>query len=157
MSNPLPEPYASRAWLLDGPICSLSGVLQWTGEHLEFIGFGSAMHTEKGLGKLLESYGQPAAGAKGLINEEPTTVFSAAPNEFSGYKFPWYSFKKGVNLQLFNGTVKFSLIQPQNTKLPPRLVGVGISELVAAKSIAHIPAEKADSKTWEAIFQALSE
>lgn len=114
------------------------------------------MHTEKGLGKLLESYGQPATGAKGLINEEPTTVFSAASNEFSGYKFPWYSFKKGVNLQLFNRTVKFSLIQPQNTKLPVRLVGSAISDLAANHAIAKIPSEKADSKAWEAIFEALS-
>lgn len=156
MTDQAHEPYASRAWLLDGPICSLSGILQWTGERLEFIGFGTAMFTEKGLSKLLESHGQPASGAKGLINEEPTTVFSATPAEFTAYKFPWYSFKKGVNLTIDGRVVKFSLIQPQNTKLPPRLVGVAISEMVASQTVAKIPSEKADSKVWESIFQALT-
>lgn len=156
MSNP-PEPYTSRAWLLDGPICSLTGILQWTGEHLEFIGFSTAMFTEKGLGKLLESFGQDATGAKGLIDEVPTTVFSATPEELTAFKFPWYSFKKGVHLTLNERVVKFSLIQPQNTKLPPRLVGVAISEMVANQTVAKIPAEKANSKTWEAIFQALTQ
>lgn len=156
MSDNLPEIYASRAWLLDGSIRSLPGVLQWTGERLEFVGFGANGFSEKSLAALLESFGHPREQTRVLLDEKPLTVFSALPADFVAYKFPWYSFKKGVNLTLLGKVIRFSLIQPQNTKLPARFVGGGISHFVASRALAKLPAEKADAVEWTRIFDYLS-
>lgn len=155
MSYIKPETYASRAWLLDGPVCSLPGILQWTGERLEFVAFGSNGFSKKGLVALLEAFGQPGDRAGQMLEENPVVVFSALPADFAAYKFPWYSFKRGVNLTLLGKVIRFSLIQPQNTKLPARFVGGSISEFVANHALAKLPAEKADAREWTNIFEYL--
>lgn len=150
-----PEPYATKAWLLDGPIHSLPGLLNWDGRSLSFIAYGSGTYSKKGLTECVLSHGQAAEIAEQIWAEEPNTVFTLGPNSLSNYKFPWYYFKKGVKLDHQGRELRISFIQPQNTKLPPRLVGLVASELLAGIGQPNFTAERADAKRWESIFQSL--
>jgi hypothetical protein len=147
--------YATRAWLLDGPIHSIPGILNWDGSNLTFIAYGGGTFFKKRLTELLAGFGEPATSVDAIFDQVPTQVFSFDREAIESYKFPWYYFKQGVKVTIRGEQLRFSFIQPQNTKLPPKLVGVAISELVAKASVAHINAKKADGKRWEAIFQAL--
>jgi hypothetical protein len=152
-----PEPYATRAWLLDGPIHSIPGILNWDGSMLTFIAYGGGTFFKKRLIELLKGFGEPTSSVEAIFNEEPTQVFGFDREAIQSYKFPWYYFKQGVKVTIQGEQLRFSFIQPQNTKLPPRLFGVVISEAVAKASVAHINAEKADGKRWRSIFKAITQ
>lgn len=153
MSSPTaPDPFSCQAWLLDGPINSMPGILQWTGEKFEFISFGQGTFFAKGLRNFLESYGASEAAAEAIEAEEPRHVFSVPVDEVSNFKVPFIYFGKGMKFEVQGRKSRVSFIQPQNTKLPARIVGFGASDWFNELSQVHVAAPKSDIKLWKQLL-----
>ncbi len=110
--------FESRAWLLEGSIKSMPGMLYWNGQNLSFVACGPGKFSLKDIQKLADTFGCPQGTAEAIEAETATPLITAATNEISGYKMPWYYFNGGIHIVIRNQTCKFSFIRPQNTVEP---------------------------------------
>lgn len=110
--------FESRAWLLDGPIKSIPGMLYWDGTTLTFVACGPGKFSENDIEALANRFAMPEGTTAAILQETASPLLRASKNDISGYKMPWYYFKGGIHITLRNQTYKFSFIRPQNTVEP---------------------------------------
>ncbi|WP_221029460.1 hypothetical protein [Actomonas aquatica] len=114
------DSYHSKAWLLDGPIHSLPGLLSYdaTTDRLCFRVLESGTFSNARLTELFTACGHaPEPGSPPPL---PATLFDLARTELRGFRMPWYYFGGGAILDLgfSTGPLRFAFIKPQNTVWP---------------------------------------
>ncbi len=109
-------PFTSKAWLLDGPVDSLPGVLDCDGACLRFLVLAAGTFPAGKLARLFAAHGRDRAN-DGTI-PFPAELFSVSLSDIRTCRMPWYYFNGGLILEFAGLDVRFSFLQPQNTLFP---------------------------------------
>lgn len=113
MSNP--TTFSSKAWLLDGPIHSIPGILHLEDRQLSYLILEPGTFSESKLTSLLESHG--AAHSEG-DSKYPIQLFSVPLDTINQFHIPWYYFGAGGKLTFGKHQLRFAFVKPQNTVEP---------------------------------------
>lgn len=140
------DAYTSKAWLLDGPINSLPGLLNFDGERLRYLIIESGTFSQNRLDELLVAHGKQRTGF-------PLELFSVHRSDVVQFKIPWYYFSGGAKVLINDRSYRFSFVRPQNTVEPSHysehlmqwVGGTGQDEV-------DIPAAKTAGKKWSEIL-----
>lgn len=110
-----PSTFSSKAWLLDGPIDSLPGILHLENRKLSYLALEQGAFSNAKLHTLLESHGvKPTTGDPKF----PIQLFSVSQDTINRFHIPWYYFGAGGKLSFANHELRFSFVKPQNTVEP---------------------------------------
>jgi hypothetical protein len=109
------ERFSSRAWLLDGPIHSLPGILQWEASQLSFVMLDQGTFSDERFGALWQKW--KTAQYDGSA-DFPTPLFTVTRDAVSGFRIPWYYFGAGAFMTIQGTPLRFSFVKPQNTVEP---------------------------------------
>ncbi|MCB1105219.1 MAG: hypothetical protein H7A44_02725 [Opitutaceae bacterium] len=108
--------YHSKAWLLDGPIDSLPGVLRLADNRLSYLVLETGTFPAGKLRQLFTAQGRATAGDDPA---PPVELFDLRLADLRAARFPWYYFGGGMKLDLGQGApLRLSFLQPQNTRWP---------------------------------------
>ncbi len=108
--------FTSKAWLLDGPINSLPGLLHLENGQLTCLIFEQGTFSTSRLKKLLSEAGC-SAGGDGEFHF-PMELFSIPVDSIRRFQIPWYSFGAGGCLETDRHRYRVSFVKPQNTVEP---------------------------------------
>lgn len=116
MPTEVPLPFHSKAWLLDGPIDSLPGVLSFNGHILRFLVMSAGTFPA---GKLAVYFTRHArAATRETLPGLPSVLFEVPRAEVRSCRIPWYYFHGGAIIDIGGTALRFSFIRPQNTVMP---------------------------------------
>ncbi len=140
------EPFTSKAWLLDGAIDSLPGLLNFDGQRLRFLILTEGTFPESKLNELLTAHGKHTT-------EFPIELFSVSRDEVASFKIPWYYFNGGAKVLINNRAYRFSFVHPQNT-VDPSHYSEHLRQWVggAGQEEVDIPAAQSAGKQWKKIL-----
>ncbi len=140
------ESYTSKAWLLDGPINSLPGLLNFDGQRLRFLVIDPGTFSQNMIDELLVAHGIQST-------ELPLELFSVNRDEVTVFKIPWYYFNGGAKVIINNRPYRFSFVRPQNT-VEPSHYSEHLRQWVggAGQEEVDIPAAQAAGKKWKSIL-----
>lgn len=111
-----PDTFTSKAWLLDGPINSLPGLLHVENGHLTYLMLEQGTFSPKRFEKLLAEARCPAD--RNGKAQFPMEYFSIPVDAIRRFYLPWYSFGAGGCLETDRRKYRFSFVKPQNTVEP---------------------------------------
>ncbi|MQY05798.1 hypothetical protein [Actinomadura macrotermitis] len=127
----------SIVWLMMGSTGSVPGSLHLADGRLVFEAYGRGALTGGQLRELEARSGRPGLGAH-LDADRPGVVFDVPVSAVGGLTFPWYYFGGGMKLKVGDAPYRFSFLQPQNTRMPGDIRGLG-----------DIPGGRAAGKGWK--------
>lgn len=107
--------FSSKAWLLDGPIHSLPGILHLENGKLSYLVLDHGTFSDSKLSSLLESHGSSMPSDDSKF---PIQLFSVSLDTINPFHIPWYYFGAGGKLSFANHQLRFSFVKPQNTVEP---------------------------------------
>lgn len=138
--------FSSKAWLLDGPIDSLPGLLNFDGQQLRYLIVTEGTFPEAKLDELLLAHGKQSA-------EFPIELFSVNRDEVSSFKIPWYYFNGGAKVLINHRPYRFSFVRPQNTVEPSHYSG-HLHQWIggAGQEEIDIPAAQSAGRKWKQIL-----
>ena len=138
--------FTSKAWLLDGPIDSLPGILNFDGQRLRYLILEAGTFPESKLGSLLTAHGKQLASF-------PIELFSVNRDEVTVFKIPWYYFNGGAKVLINNRSYRFSFVRPQNTAEPSHY-SEHLRQWVggAGQEEVDIPAAQSAGKRWKQLL-----
>ncbi|MDQ8179779.1 hypothetical protein [Pelagicoccus sp. SDUM812005] len=142
--------FSSKAWLLDGPIHSLPGILHLENRTLSYLILEQGTFSEAQLASLLESHGtRPASNA----SKFPIQLFSVSLDTINRFHIPWYYFGAGGKLSFAKHEIRFSFVKPQNT-VEPTYYSESFMEWRGGKGQeeVNILEGKASGKRWKELL-----
>lgn len=107
--------FSSKAWLLDGPIHSLPGILHLENNQLSYLILEQGTFSDSRLAELLQSNGVSVPKDDITL---PIELFSLKKETLSRFHIPWYYFGAGGKLEVDKRSFRFSFVRPQNTVEP---------------------------------------
>ncbi|MCH6256891.1 hypothetical protein MLD52_10055 [Puniceicoccaceae bacterium K14] len=107
--------FSSKAWLLDGPIHSLPGILHFDSNTISYLILEQGTFSTSKLLGLLEKFG---ANSQNTESEFPIELFSISTDLVGNFHIPWYYFGAGGKLSFAKHELRFSFVKPQNTVEP---------------------------------------
>lgn len=110
-----PISFACKAWLLDGPVHSLPGILSLEGTNLSYLVLEQGTFSESRFKSLLATNAVLEQAGKTTFPQE---LFSVSTDSISRFHIPWYYFGAGGKLDIDNRSFRFSFVRPQNTVEP---------------------------------------
>ncbi|MDQ8186861.1 hypothetical protein [Pelagicoccus sp. SDUM812002] len=145
-----PNTFSSKAWLLEGPIHSIPGILHLEDRTLSYLILESGTFSESKLKSLLESHG---AGTSEGDSKYPIQLFSISLDEVNTFHIPWYYFGAGGKLSFAKHELRFSFVKPQNT-VEPTYYSESFLEWRGGKGQdeVNILEGKSSGKTWKALL-----
>lgn len=109
------DTFSSKAWLLDGPLHSIPGILHLEDGTLSYLMLEHGTFSDDRFAQLLEKNGlAPVSGE----TKFPIQLFSISKDLITRFRIPWYYFGGGGHLFVDNRTFPFSFVRPQNTVEP---------------------------------------
>lgn len=140
------DAFSSKAWLLDGSINSLPGLMNFNGERLRYLIIDPGTYTQQRLDELLIAHGKQNG-------EFPLELFSVNRSEITEFKIPWYFFGGGAKVLINDHSYRFSFVRPQIT-VEPSHYSEHLMQWVggSGQEEVDIPAAKAAGKQWKQIL-----
>ncbi len=138
--------FTSKAWLLDGPIDSLPGMLNFDGQRLRYLILNEGTFPQNKLTTLLTTHGIERTSF-------PLELFSVNRADITLFKIPWYYFNGGAKVIINQYSYRFSFVRPQNT-VEPSQYSEHLQQWVggAGQEEIDIPAAQAAGKQWKQIL-----
>lgn len=148
MNNP--NTFSSKAWLLDGPIHSLPGVLHLENKHLTYLILSHGTFSDTRFRELLT---EQAATAPDGESNFPIQLFSVSLDTISQFHIPWYYFGAGGKLSFAKHDLRFSFVRPQNT-VEPSYYSESFMQWRGGKGQKEVKIleGKASGKRWKALL-----
>lgn len=107
--------FSSKAWLLEGPIHSLPGILHLDNQRLTYLILNQGTFSDTRFKELLTVH---AATKTSPDAPFPVELFSLSTDTLSKFHIPWYYFGAGGKLSFAKHDLRFSFVRPQNTVEP---------------------------------------
>lgn len=147
-----PPSYQSKAWLLDGLIDSLPGLLRFAYGELTYTVFGPGTFSHAKLVETVTRRGHPREAADAIMEGAPFALIRASAADIARFAIPWYYFKGGAKIDMLGSAYRFSFLRPQNTKMRPEIDDL-LREWVGGEGhFQEIAEGRAAGKAWEALF-----
>ncbi|MDZ8118534.1 hypothetical protein [Pontiella agarivorans] len=145
--------FTSKAWLLDGPVDSLPGLLHLENGKLTFLMLEQGTFSTKRFGNLLAEAG--CAVAERGEDQFPIEYFSIPLDAIRRFHIPWYSFGAGGGLETDRKRYRFSFVKPQNT-VEPTYFSEGLMQWRggAGQEEVNILEGRASGKIWKALLNS---
>ncbi|MBD5779581.1 hypothetical protein IEN85_08745 [Pelagicoccus sp. NFK12] len=145
-----PNTFSSKAWLLDGPVHSLPGILHLEDGTLSYLILEQGTFSETRLKELLETHGTNSSESDSIF---PIQLFSVTLDTINRFHIPWYYFGAGGKLSFAKHQLRFSFVKPQNT-VEPTYYSESFMEWRGGKGQeeVNILEGKASGKRWKALL-----
>lgn len=142
--------FSSKAWLLDGAIHSIPGILHLENGTLSYIILEQGTFSESKFETLLATYGATSNSGESRF---PIQLFSIAADRIDRFHIPWYYFGSGAVLTFASHQLKFSFVKPQNT-VEPTYYSESFMEWRGGEgqSEVNIQEGKSSGKTWKQLL-----
>lgn len=142
--------FSSKAWLLDGPIHSLPGILHLEDRKLSYLILEQGTFSDTRLEELLEAHGATAPERESNF---PTQLFTASLDTISQFHIPWYYFGAGGKLSFAKHQLRFSFVKPQNT-VEPTYYSESLMQWRGGEGQkeVNIPEGKTSGKRWKELL-----
>lgn len=146
-----PDSFTSKAWLLNGAVDSLPGLLHFENGQLTFLMLEQGTFSSKRFEKLLAEAGCPAD--RNGEAQFPIEYFSIPLDDIRRFHLPWYSFGAGGQLETDRRKYRFSFVKPQNT-VEPTYYSEGFLQWRggAGQEEVNILEGRASGKRWQELL-----